>query len=483
MPTSVPPKGDDFRRVNAHFANLKVYAQDAPDMTVRVTAGGFWIDEKTYVEFSGGNSSALIPPPGSAKWVVICLSDSGAIEVVDGDVAASPTVPDLPANRMPLCGVFLSSTDIEITSNMVFDLRPLWKVGAQISNVAITDVINLQTTLDDKVNTATFNSGLDSKADQNGTNEVNFILNKDQTGVPGSDVKLIIERGSAPNVDIRWNESSEKWEFTNDGTVWEELGSASIPSSTQNEIDANTAAAAANASAIGTLFSVGGSASASAISLNTVNIAANASAIGTVTGSVSANASTINILQIDVGNNDSDITNLQTSILGIATNTGAITTLQTNVGNNDTDISNLQSDAFNHDGTVAATGTFDLADNIIKAPELQDYAETLNSPVSVSGVLSIDLSLANVVQHILVENVTSLSFSNPPSTGKAGSFTLILKQDATGGRSIAWPASVKWGSGLAPALANLANEVNILTFMTVDGGTTWYGFIAGESMA
>ncbi len=35
-----------------------------------------------------------------------------------------------------------------------------------------------------------------------------------------------VERGSLDNVQIRWNESSDKWEFTNDGTTFNPIGVA-----------------------------------------------------------------------------------------------------------------------------------------------------------------------------------------------------------------------------------------------------------------
>lgn len=68
-------------------------------------------------------------------------------------------------------------------------------------------------------------------------------------------------------------------------------------------------------------------------------------------------------------------------------------------------------------------------------------------------------------------------------TGGAWSFVLILVQDATGGRTVTWPASVLWDGGTAPTLTTTAAAVDVLTFMTVDGGTTWYGFPTGLNMA
>ena len=68
--------------------------------------------------------------------------------------------------------------------------------------------------------------------------EDNFILlNSGVAGAPSLNAGLEVERGSSTNVDIRWNETTDKWEFTVDGTNYTELGaggaivSSSAPSS------------------------------------------------------------------------------------------------------------------------------------------------------------------------------------------------------------------------------------------------------------
>ena len=60
-------------------------------------------------------------------------------------------------------------------------------------------------------------------------------------------------------------------------------------------------------------------------------------------------------------------------------------------------------------------------------------------------------------------------------------FTLILRQDGSGGNSVTWPASVKWHSLTAPTILTTASAVHVLEFLTVDGGTTWRGFLASSA--
>ena len=78
------------------------------------------------------------------------------------------------------------------------------------------------------------------------------------------------------------------------------------------------------------------------------------------------------------------------------------------------------------------------------------------------------------------------TFSNPPASGVAGSFTLIQKQDATGNRTVTWPASVKWRHGArlgTPVGSTIANGIAVYTFITTDAGTVWLGFEAAADMA
>jgi len=99
---------------------------------------------------------------------------------------------------------------------------------------------------------------------------------------------------------------------------------------------------------------------------------------------------------------------------------------------------------------------------------------------STSNAATINCRDGNVFTHALTENVT-YTFSNPPASGRAFGFTLKVVQDSTA-RTITWPASVDWAGGSAPD-APASNEVNIYAFITHDGGTTWYGFLAGAALA
>jgi len=129
-------------------------------------------------------------------------------------------------------------------------------------------------------------------------------------------------------------------------------------------------------------------------------------------------------------------------------------------------------------GTMTGETTF--ADQLVTRPVIKDYGETANPIGSIGGgTQDIDLTLGNVATGTVDTSTTTFTFSNPPATGTAGSFTLKLTNG--GSQTINWPASVDWAGGNAPTLT--AAGVDILTFVSVDGGTIWYGFAAGIAMA
>lgn len=47
-----------------------------------------------------------------------------------------------------------------------------------------------------------------------------ITLNSDATGAPTQNAGIEVERGDEANVQIRWNEGTQKWTFTNDGAVY-----------------------------------------------------------------------------------------------------------------------------------------------------------------------------------------------------------------------------------------------------------------------
>ncbi len=91
----------------------------------------------------------------------------------------------------------------------------------------------------------------------------------------------------------------------------------------------------------------------------------------------------------------------------------------------------------------------------------------LKTPASASGALAIDLAEPAGFEVTLTEDVTSLTFPNAIGT-RFIEFTVAFQQDATGGWSVTFPASVQ----NPPTIAAAADALTIARFATWDGGTT-----------
>ena len=130
-------------------------------------------------------------------------------------------------------------------------------------------------------------------------------------------------------------------------------------------------------------------------------------------------------------------------------------------------------------GTMS--GAVNAGDQIISKAVFKDVGETLVTNGTSGAAATVDLENGNFYKVTLTANCT-FTFSNPPASGTAGSFTLFLVQDGTGSRIVTWPGTVDWSGATAPTLTTTAAAVDVLTFITLDGGTIWNGFVAGQAM-
>ncbi|KKK59151.1 hypothetical protein LCGC14_3037260, partial [marine sediment metagenome] len=117
--------------------------------------------------------------------------------------------------------------------------------------------------------------------------------------------------------------------------------------------------------------------------------------------------------------------------------------------------------------TVVA-GLVQLTDSLLIRPEIKDFALTKQT-VSASTTTAIDYELGSFVQLDMDQDITDLSITNPPATGRVGSLRLKIKQDVTGGWLITnWPSGITWPGGIAPVLSTAANSVDYVDIWTDD---------------
>ena len=129
---------------------------------------------------------------------------------------------------------------------------------------------------------------------------------------------------------------------------------------------------------------------------------------------------------------------------------------------------------------LQSADTLTLTSPTITTPTITGLNEVKTAPTIASGVLSLNCASGNVFHVSLNAAITSITFSNIPTTGTAYGMTLAFTADGTA-RAITWPAAVKWPSGTAPTLTSTSGKVDIFVLTTWDGGTTWYTITGGQN--
>jgi len=215
-------------------------------------------------------------------------------------------------------------------------------------------------------------------------------------------------------------------------------------------------------------------------SLDIDNVLINGTTIGhtddtdliTLADGVATVAGEISVTTLDIGGTNVSSTAAELNILDGVTSTA--TELNYN------DITTLGTVENSKAVTATSGGVVNFVDKVAQRAELQDYSETYTA-TSGNGTIDLDLVDGNTFQHTASGGNVTFTFSNPPASGKSGSFTLKWIQDSSN-RTITWPGGVDWAGGSAPSVTSGSAKVDVYTFFTFDGGTTWYGFQPGADL-
>jgi len=126
-------------------------------------------------------------------------------------------------------------------------------------------------------------------------------------------------------------------------------------------------------------------------------------------------------------------------------------------------------------GDVTLTGSQTLTNKTIEAGTFTNgYTEEVVT-ANTSTAYTVDLANGSVQILTLTGNCT---FTFPTATAGKG-FTMLLKQDGTGSRTVTWPSSVKWPASTAPTITSTASKGD--KFVFVGDGTYWWGSNAGQN--
>jgi hypothetical protein len=89
--------------------------------------------------------------------------------------------------------------------------------------------------------------------------------------------------------------------------------------------------------------------------------------------------------------------------------------------------------------------------------------------------ISWNLTTAQTATVTLAGNRT---LDNPTNQKAGATYILIVKQDGSGNRTLAYGTDYKWAGGATPTLSTGINDVDIITF--VSDGTNMYGAITKD---
>jgi len=222
----------------------------------------------------------------------------------------------------------VAGTGVTITNNSGEGATPTIAIGQAVgtgSNVTFNDLV-VSGNLTVSGTTTTVN-----------TNEIlledNIItLNSGVTGAPSTNAGIEIERGTSDNVVLRWNETTDKWQTTNDGTNYYDI------------VTTNTAAAQVTAAAV--IAAAGGDGTAGqAITTNGAGVLDFTTIVGTTEASiisaVGADGAAGAVLSTNGSGDLSFVTSVPlanggtgaTTAAGARSNLGATTKVSASVGN------------------------------------------------------------------------------------------------------------------------------------------------------
>ena len=122
---------------------------------------------------------------------------------------------------------------------------------------------------------------------------------------------------------------------------------------------------------------------------------------------------------------------------------------------------------------VTPTGTETLTNKTLTNPTVTNYTET---PFTANSSTAITLALTNGTVQIIT--LTGSATITMPTAVSGKSFILLLRQDATGSRTVTW-STVNWAGGTAPTVTATASKQDIYSFFS--DGTSWYGVTVGQN--
>ena len=131
------------------------------------------------------------------------------------------------------------------------------------------------------------------------------------------------------------------------------------------------------------------------------------------------------------------------------------------------------------DVTPKGTGEFNVTASFLTGI----FSDKLSALGNTGSAKTLDASVAQVFTAPLTDNVTFTLSGENAVANRASSFILILTNDGTPSRTVAFSGGTVEFPGGSVSRSTGANETDIWFFMTPDNGTTWYANIPLKNMS
>ena len=158
------------------------------------------------------------------------ISGSGATSVTYDDAAGTMVIASANDNTTYTAGngIALAGTSFSVAGGdgLTQEASGI-KVDATVVRTTGTQTIAGAKTFSDNVvinGDLTVSGAVTSKLSEEVLIEDNkIVVNSNETGTPSEDAGIVVERGTAANVEVMWDESADRWSFTNDGTTFNNI--------------------------------------------------------------------------------------------------------------------------------------------------------------------------------------------------------------------------------------------------------------------
>lgn len=286
-----------------------------------------------------------------------------------------------------------------------------------------------------------------------------ILLNSNVTGTPTAEAGIEVERGTSPNVQLRWNENTDSWELTEDGTTFKNISVGQDVETTSSVIFAHVSA------------DVTGDLTGNADTASTLQTARTIELSGDVTGSVSFDGSG-NVNIVTSVEPDSVVLGTDTTgnyMVDAVAGTGVTITHTPGEGSTASvaigqDVATTASVTFSHvsaDFTGALTGNADTATTL-------ETARTINLAGDLSGSVSFDGS----------SDVTITAEVQPNSIALGTDTTGNFVSDVVGGTGVSVTHTPGESSSASIAIGQDVATTASVTFAHVSADLT--GNVTGD---